>query len=381
MDGVKLVLGVLGVVSVAGYASQGRGSSYRTADMLPFDAHRRVADYRTGRRLGGFPSHELVQESLKTPTGAVGARQDEEGVWQFVREDDSPQRVVFVEALAGAAQGSRSRVEQIAALEQRMRALFPKGSAAKKPLAGEEGVLPFSPPKPKKAGAKEREQICRDLLSLDVQDVPDYLLVATLLLDVAKSDPVKLAQRYLAETDHNLAKILSGERLSEMGLGDEARARLAAAGELVRRASLRSSMAVRGEPVLDAGDAVRWLRMRAEGPRERLVALYLNNRNKIIMMRTLTEGSHRFTVVDPLQVLRPAVEVTASAIVLAHQHPSGDPTPSTQDHEVTRRVIAAARALQVSILDHIIITPEAYTSMREATSIDFSNPPGISWTA
>jgi DNA repair protein RadC len=262
-----------------------------------------------------------------------------------------------------------------------MRALFPQGSAAKSPLAADSGQSPFTQPKSRKVSAKERGQISSDLLSLDVQDVPDYLLVAMLLLDVAKSDPVKLAQRYLAETDHNLARILGGERLIEMGLGDEARARLAAAGELARRAALRSAMSVRGAPVLDASDAVQWLRLRAEGPRERLVALYLNNRSNVMMMRTLTEGSHRYTVVDPLQILRPAIEITASSVILAHQHPSGDSTPSPQDLEVTRRVISAATVLGIHILDHLVIVPDAYVSIRESTSINFNVPHGSSWTA
>ena len=66
--------------------------------------------------------------------------------------------------------------------------------------------------------------------------------------------------------------------------------------------------------------------------------LYLDRRQQPLAMRTLTRGSDGFTVVDPRQVFRPAVQLGATGVILAHNHPSGDPTPSAMDREVTRRV-------------------------------------------
>jgi DNA repair protein RadC len=100
-------------------------------------------------------------------------------------------------------------------------------------------------------------------------------------------------------------------------------------------------------------------------PDEELHALYLDRRHRPRARRMLTRGSDGFTVVDPRQVFRPAVSLGASAVVLAHNHPSGDPTPSAQDREVTRRVAAAGRILGIALLDHLVIGDTDYVSLAE----------------
>jgi DNA repair protein RadC len=99
---------------------------------------------------------------------------------------------------------------------------------------------------------------------------------------------------------------------------------------------------------------------------EELHAAYLDRRGRLLAARMLTRGSDGFTVVDARQIFRPAVQVGASALVLAHNHPSGDPTPSAQDREVTRRIAAAGRALGVQLLDHLVVAGESWTSLASA---------------
>lgn len=96
---------------------------------------------------------------------------------------------------------------------------------------------------------------------------------------------------------------------------------------------------------------------------EELHALYVDRRRRLIAARALTRGSDGFTVVDPRQVFRVAVGLSAHAVILAHNHPSGDPTPSEQDREITRRVAAAGRMLGIQLLDHIIIGTEGWRSL------------------
>jgi DNA repair protein RadC len=97
---------------------------------------------------------------------------------------------------------------------------------------------------------------------------------------------------------------------------------------------------------------------------ERLRVLFLNARNHLLFDETLAEGSVNETAVHPREIVRRALEIGATAIILVHNHPSGDPTPSASDVEATRRIAMAAGALDICIHDHVIIAGSAWTSFR-----------------
>lgn len=163
------------------------------------------------------------------------------------------------------------------------------------------------------------------------------------------------------------------------GLGPRRAARVHAALQLGRRAR---RVPEDKAPVGDVAGALRWLRPGLVGlAHEELHALYLDRRRRPLAVRTLTRGSDRFTVVDPRQIFRPAVAVAASAVILAHNHPSGDPTPSAQDQEVTRRVAAAGHMLGVELVDHLVIGEPGHRSMREAGCLGAWEPVAAAWTA
>lgn len=140
--------------------------------------------------------------------------------------------------------------------------------------------------------------------------------------------------------------------------------RLQVALELGRRA-----LRVRPHPprsVRGAADAASLLAPGFAGLQvEELHALYLDRRLRPLAVRPLTRGSSSYTIVDPAQILRPAVALDAAAVVLAHNHPSGDLLPSPQDEVVTQRVGRAAQALGVRLLDHLIVAGAGWTSMVE----------------
>jgi DNA repair protein RadC len=101
---------------------------------------------------------------------------------------------------------------------------------------------------------------------------------------------------------------------------------------------------------------------------EALVAIGLNRRGRVLGVEVLTTGSDGFTVVDARQVFRWALRQGrsgASSVILAHNHPSGDPVPSAQDVDVTRRIVAAGKVIGIGVLDHLVVTDETYTSMSE----------------
>ena len=97
---------------------------------------------------------------------------------------------------------------------------------------------------------------------------------------------------------------------------------------------------------------------------ESLYALYLNRRKKLIRMEHLTQGSEAFTIVDPRQIFHHALLCRSSGIILAHNHPSGDPTPSGQDIDITQRVFEVGEILQIPLLDHLVIGDESYVSLK-----------------
>ena len=96
---------------------------------------------------------------------------------------------------------------------------------------------------------------------------------------------------------------------------------------------------------------------------EELHALYLDRKLRLRARRRLTVGNDGFTIVDPRQVLRPAVALGVGAVLLAHNHPSGDPTPSAQDVDVTLRVAEAGEVLDIQLVDHLVIGGARWTSL------------------
>ncbi len=99
--------------------------------------------------------------------------------------------------------------------------------------------------------------------------------------------------------------------------------------------------------------------------KEAFVILVLNTRKRILGHNLVALGSLDTCFVSPLQVFRPAIACAAASIILAHQHPSGDPTPSEADIKVTRDLVRAGQLLKIEIADHIILGQDRHVSLRE----------------
>lgn len=98
---------------------------------------------------------------------------------------------------------------------------------------------------------------------------------------------------------------------------------------------------------------------------EHLVALFLNTKNQIIHRQTIFIGSLNASIVHPREIFREAVKRSAASIICAHNHPSGDPTPSQEDIHVTRRLVEAGKIMGIEILDHIVIGRDRFVSLKE----------------
>jgi DNA repair protein RadC len=108
-------------------------------------------------------------------------------------------------------------------------------------------------------------------------------------------------------------------------------------------------------------------RARGEGTQERTGALYLNARNRLIRDDPeIYRGTLDRAVVEPREILKRALLANAAAIILYHNHPSGDPTPSREDREFTRRLASAAEAVGIRLLDHFVVGTAGAVSFRES---------------
>lgn len=114
---------------------------------------------------------------------------------------------------------------------------------------------------------------------------------------------------------------------------------------------------------------------------EELHGLFLDRRRAVLGRRVLTRGCHAFTIVDPRQIFRVALQLGASAVILAHNHPSDDPTPSPQDVDVTARVARAGRVLGVPLLDHLVVARGAWVSLAQRGHLPASTDLSVPWTA
>ena len=164
----------------------------------------------------------------------------------------------------------------------------------------------------------------------------------------------------------SFAEVISApaERLKEVeGLSDaaatefkivQAAAQRLARGALTRRPVLSSWTAVI--------DYVRAAQAFAE--KEQFRILFLDKKNRVIADEVQQEGTVDHTPVYPREVVKRALELSATALILVHNHPSGDPTPSQADVEMTRQVAQVARTLGIQVLDHLIVGKDGHASLK-----------------
>ena len=100
--------------------------------------------------------------------------------------------------------------------------------------------------------------------------------------------------------------------------------------------------------------------------KEHFVAIFLNARNQVIHRENVSVGSLNASLVHPREVFSPAVGSSAAGLILAHNHPSGDVTPSREDIDLTKRMVQAGEIMGIEVLDHLVLAPERFLSMREA---------------
>ena len=103
----------------------------------------------------------------------------------------------------------------------------------------------------------------------------------------------------------------------------------------------------------------------AEVPCEHFLAVMLDTKNHVLAVSTISVGSLNASIVHPRELFQRAILANAASLILAHNHPSGDPTPSPEDMELTRKLTAAGKLLDIPILDHVILGEGRFVSLKE----------------
>ncbi|WP_426429495.1 RadC family protein [Winogradskyella sp. HB-48] len=196
----------------------------------------------------------------------------------------------------------------------------------------------------------------------------DAELVAILIGSGSREESaVDLCKRILASVDHNLNALgkLSINQLMEFkGIGEAKAITIVAAMELGRRRRLEDAVQLdkitSSRSVFDVMQPVL-----GELPHEEFWILYLNNSNKVIQKNQLSKGGITGTLVDVRLVLKSALEVGATSLILCHNHPSGTLKPSQADKDITQKLKNAAQSLDIKVLDHLIITEKTYFSFAD----------------
>lgn len=166
-----------------------------------------------------------------------------------------------------------------------------------------------------------------------------------------------------------VARSAARELAGQPGVGPAKAASVAAALEIGRRVAARTLR--EGECVRGPADVHRAYHPRLrDALHERFVVVLLDGRHRVLRDVLVSQGTLTASLVHPREVFRPALREAAAAVILVHNHPSGDPTPSAEDRRVTRRLARAGALLGIEVLDHVVVAERGYVSLREAGAFD-----------
>ncbi|MBX9589631.1 MAG: DNA repair protein RadC [Hyphomonadaceae bacterium] len=226
----------------------------------------------------------------------------------------------------------------------------------------EQGSLPPEPD----LRSGHRQRLRQRFVDGGPEALPDYELLELVLFSAIPRRDTKPVAKRLLEQFGSFAEVINAppERLREVpGVGDAAVTQL----KLVRAGALRLMRgAIMQRPVLASWAAVLDYCRAAAGfeAREQFRILFLDKKNQLIADEVQQQGTVDHTPVYIREVVKRALELSASALILVHNHPSGDPTPSRADIDMTRQIVDAAKPLGIAIHDHVIVGRQGHASLK-----------------
>ena len=235
---------------------------------------------------------------------------------------------------------------------------------------------PSEKPKAKPHHAGHRERLRERARGAGIHHLPDYELLELFLFRSQPQGDVKPIAKALLTRFGSLAAVLAASvedlmtvraedsRGRSKGVGAETALDLAALHEVSRRVTKEEA---NKRTVITSWTALlAYVRLSLQHePREQFRVLYLDKKNQLILDEIQNRGTVDHAPVYPREVVRRALELSASAMIIVHNHPSGDPTPSRADIDMTKQVVEAARSLSLQVHDHLIVGREGVASFKQ----------------
>ncbi len=209
-----------------------------------------------------------------------------------------------------------------------------------------------------------RENRPRERFKLNGADVlsNSELLAIILQKGTRKENVIDMSNRIISKYSFDkLSECSLSELKSIPGIGDAKAMQILALFELSKRTK---SGSIAEKVVSNSEDIAKYYMERMRGlKREHLIAVFLDSKNKIINDKVISIGTLNSSLVHPREVFKEAIKCSANAIILVHNHPSGDSTPSREDEEVTRKIKDASEIIGIKLLDHVIVSGSTIKSI------------------
>lgn len=211
-----------------------------------------------------------------------------------------------------------------------------------------------------------RERLRKRLLDGGEDALADHEVIEYLLATARPRIDTKPIARSLIQRFGSLAGVLAADPQTLVRHPDMGEASAAALRVVALAARRMARQQVREKPVLGSWQAlIDYLHIdMAHLTRERVRVLYLNAQNMLVLDDMVGDGTIDETAIHPREVIRRALDIGATALILVHNHPSGNPQPSRADIQVTHRIIEAGRHLGIVVHDHVVIGREGHVSLK-----------------
>ena len=214
--------------------------------------------------------------------------------------------------------------------------------------------------------AGHRERLRERAQAGGLNAVPDYEVLELYLFRTARMGDVKPKAKALLARFGSLGAVLSAslhELMSVQGIGEVAALDLKLVHELAQR--IGREPATRRTVISSWSALLSYVRVALQHEtREQVRVLYLDRKNQLILDEVTNHGTIDHAPVYPREIVRRALELSASSVILVHNHPSGDPTPSKADIDITQAVVAAGKPLGISVHDHLIVGRDGVVSFK-----------------
>jgi DNA repair protein RadC len=211
-----------------------------------------------------------------------------------------------------------------------------------------------------------RARLRERFLDIGGENIPDYELLELILFSSRPRGDVKPLAKRLIKEFGSFAKVMFAEESALRAIDEVGDATIAAIKTIRVAAKRMIKSEIGDQPVIQSWSALMDYCTLAMGNNkiEEFRVLFLNHRHALIADEVMQRGTINHTPVYPREIIKRALELSASAIILLHNHPSGDPTPSKADIDITKKIIEAAETVNITVHDHVIITQTGHYSFK-----------------